>query len=103
MLMAWTIEPSDVRRWQRCAGRSGSGSRQERSALGGCGGLHALRSPQRLLSRPGFPTARANAITGANRGSLAHLNALQGGLVLLGWGLLFAVCGWVLTIRRDIP
>jgi ABC-type uncharacterized transport system ATPase subunit len=24
-------------------------------------------------------------------------------LVLLGWGLLFASLGWVLTARRDIP
>jgi hypothetical protein len=52
---------------------------------------------------PYLPGAAAGAITGASRGNLAHLDALQGGLVLLGWGLLFAVAGWMLTIRRDIP
>jgi ABC-2 type transport system permease protein len=51
---------------------------------------------------PYLPGAAAGAITGATRGNLAHLDALQGGLVLLGWGLLFAVAGWMLTIRRDI-
>ncbi|HVC40634.1 MAG TPA: hypothetical protein VND54_01520 [Candidatus Saccharimonadales bacterium] len=50
-----------------------------------------------------LPGAAAAAITGASRGDLAHLDPVQGGLVLLGWGLLFAVCGWVLTIRRDVP
>jgi ABC-2 type transport system permease protein len=53
---------------------------------------------------PYLPGAAAAAITGANRSSgLAHLDALHGGLVLLGWGLLFAVAGWMFTIRRDIP
>ena len=53
---------------------------------------------------PFLPGAAGAAITGASAvRDLAHLDALQGGLVLLGWGLLFAVCGWVLTIRRDIP
>jgi ABC-2 type transport system permease protein len=52
---------------------------------------------------PYLPGAAAGAITGASRGNLTHLDALQGGLVLLGWGLLFAVAGWMLTIRRDIP
>ncbi|HEY6782285.1 MAG TPA: ABC transporter permease [Candidatus Dormibacteraeota bacterium] len=52
---------------------------------------------------PYLPGAAAGAITGASRGNLAHLDAVQGGLVLLGWGLLFAGCGWLLTIRRDIP
>jgi ABC-2 type transport system permease protein len=53
---------------------------------------------------PYLPGAAAAAITGANRGSSAsHLDPLQGGLVLLGWGLVFAVAGWIFTIRRDIP
>ena len=53
---------------------------------------------------PYLPGAAAAAITGATRGAgTSHLDALQGGLVLLGWGLLFAACGWILTIRRDIP
>ena len=51
---------------------------------------------------PYLPGAAASAITGASRGSLSHLDALQGGLVLLGWGLFFAACGWILTVRRDI-
>jgi ABC-2 type transport system permease protein len=52
---------------------------------------------------PYLPGAAAAAITGASRGNLTHLDALQGGLVLLGWGVLFAVAGWIFTIRRDIP
>ena len=52
---------------------------------------------------PYLPGAAAGAITGASRGNLSHLDPVQGGLVLLGWGLLFAGCGWLLTIRRDIP
>ena len=52
---------------------------------------------------PYLPGAAAGAITGASRGNLSHLDLVQGGLVLLGWGLLFAGCGWLLTIRRDIP
>ena len=51
---------------------------------------------------PYLPGAAGAAITGASRGNLTHLDAVQGGLVLLGWGLFFALCGWVLTIRRDI-
>jgi ABC-2 type transport system permease protein len=53
---------------------------------------------------PYLPGAAAAAITGATRGSgSSHLDALQGGVVLLGWGLLFALGGWIFTIRRDIP
>ncbi|MFZ2032744.1 MAG: ABC transporter permease [Candidatus Dormiibacterota bacterium] len=52
---------------------------------------------------PYLPGAAGAAITGANRGNLAHLNAVEGGFVLLGWGLFFALCGWILTVRRDIP
>ncbi len=52
---------------------------------------------------PYLPGAAGAAITGASRGNLAHLTAVQGGFVLLGWGLLFALCGWILTIRRDVP
>jgi hypothetical protein len=53
---------------------------------------------------PYLPGAAAAAITGATRGSgSSHLDALQGALVLLGWGLLFAVGGWIFTIRRDVP
>jgi hypothetical protein len=52
---------------------------------------------------PYLPGAAAAAITGASRGNASHLDAVQGGLVLLGWGLLFAAGGWLFTIRRDIP
>jgi ABC-2 type transport system permease protein len=52
---------------------------------------------------PYLPGAAAAAITGAGRGNVTHLDALSGGLVLLGWGLLFALAGWVFTLRRDIP
>jgi ABC-2 type transport system permease protein len=52
---------------------------------------------------PYLPGAAAGAITGASRGNLARLDPLLGGLLLLGWGLLFAAFGWLLTIRRDIP
>jgi ABC-2 type transport system permease protein len=53
---------------------------------------------------PYLPGAAAAAITGAGRGlGNSQLDALQGGLVLLGWGLLFAAGGWIFTIRRDIP
>jgi ABC-2 type transport system permease protein len=53
---------------------------------------------------PYLPGAAAAAITGASRGlGSSQLDALQGGLVLLGWGLLFAAGGWIFTIRRDVP
>jgi ABC-type transport system involved in multi-copper enzyme maturation permease subunit len=31
------------------------------------------------------------------------LTPLEGGLVFFGWGLLLAICGWLTTLRRDIP
>ena len=53
---------------------------------------------------PYLPGAAAAAITGATRGGgNSHLTSLEGGLVLLGYGLFFAAAGWVFTIRRDIP
>ena len=53
---------------------------------------------------PYLPGAAAAAITGATRGAgNSPLTALEGGLVLLGWGLFFAAVGWIFTIRRDIP
>jgi hypothetical protein len=53
---------------------------------------------------PYLPGAAAAAITGATRGAgNSNLTALEGGLVLLGWGLLFAAAGWIFTIRRDVP
>jgi ABC-2 type transport system permease protein len=53
---------------------------------------------------PYLPGAAAGAITGVGRAAGSSLlNPWVGALVLLGWGLLFAALGWVLTIRRDIP
>lgn len=50
------------------------------------------------------PAAAANAVTtyGTIRRGLDVLDPWQGALLLLGWGLFFAVLGWVLTVRRDI-
>jgi ABC-2 type transport system permease protein len=55
-----------------------------------------------------FPEGASRAITGAGGASTSTnqaplLSAWQGTLLLLGWGLAFAACGWVLTLRRDIP
>ncbi len=52
---------------------------------------------------PYLPGAAANALTGVARNQALLLRNWQGGLLLLGWGLLFAAVGWVVTIRRDIP
>ncbi len=50
-----------------------------------------------------LPGAAGNALTGASRNQVVLLANWQGGLLLLGWGLLFAFLGWLLTVRRDIP
>lgn len=53
-----------------------------------------------------LPGAAASALIGAGggrRGSPDLLDPLQGGLLLLAWGLAFAVSGYVLTVNRDIP
>jgi ABC-2 type transport system permease protein len=50
-----------------------------------------------------LPGAAGAAITGVSRNQVTLLTNWQGALVLLGWGLLFASLGWVLTARRDIP
>lgn len=52
---------------------------------------------------PYLPGAAATAITGAGRSTSTLLVPWAGGVVLLAWGLLFAVSGWIFTIRRDIP
>lgn len=52
---------------------------------------------------PYLPGAAASAITGAGRTTSSLLVPWAGGVVLLGWGLLFALSGWIFTIRRDIP
>jgi ABC-2 type transport system permease protein len=52
---------------------------------------------------PYLPGAAGTALTGATRNGTTLLPNWEGGLVLLGWGLLFALLGWLLTVRRDIP
>lgn len=56
---------------------------------------------------PYLPGAAASALVSGSRtqGALGiHLlEQWQGGLVLFGWGILFAVLGWFVTARRDIP
>ena len=50
-----------------------------------------------------LPGAAARALTGARSPDTTLLTNWQGGLVLLGWGLLFAVLGWLVMLRRDVP
>lgn len=50
-----------------------------------------------------LPGAASNALTGVARNQVLLLPNWEGGLVLLGWGLFFAIAGWVLTTRRDVP
>lgn len=50
-----------------------------------------------------LPGAAGDALAGVSREQTTFLANWQGGLVLLGWGLLFAALGWVVTLRRDIP
>lgn len=52
---------------------------------------------------PYLPGAAASAITGGGRPGSTLLDPWVGGVVLVGWGVLFAVSGWIFTIRRDIP
>jgi ABC-2 type transport system permease protein len=51
-----------------------------------------------------LPGAAARAITqyGTSRNGLQVLTPWQGALTLLGWGLLFAAAGWLLSVRRDV-
>ncbi len=50
-----------------------------------------------------LPEASADALIGFTRSGVPLLPPWQGGLALLGWGLLFALLGGILTIRQDIP
>jgi len=50
-----------------------------------------------------LPEASADALIGFTRNGVQLLSPWQGGLVLLGWGLLFALLGGILTVRQDIP
>jgi ABC-type transport system involved in multi-copper enzyme maturation permease subunit len=51
-----------------------------------------------------LPGAAGNALTeyGTSRRGVTVLLPWQGGLVLLGWGLLFAGAGWFFSVRRDV-
>jgi hypothetical protein len=51
-----------------------------------------------------LPGAAGDALAGVSgRAQVVLLPRWQGGLLLLGWGLLFALLGWLLTVRRDVP
>ena len=50
-----------------------------------------------------LPGAAGDALTGVARNQSLLLANWQGGLLLLGWGLVFALLGLVITTRRDIP
>jgi ABC-2 type transport system permease protein len=52
-----------------------------------------------------LPGPAAGALVGSNVPTVGGvaLTSLEGGLVLLGWGILVAVCGWLFTMRLDIP
>jgi ABC-2 type transport system permease protein len=50
-----------------------------------------------------LPEASADALIGYTRNGVPLLPPWQGGLVLLGWGLLFALLGGILAERQDIP
>jgi hypothetical protein len=54
---------------------------------------------------PYLPGPAATALSGSpSRGTgMNTLTPVQGGLVFLGWSLGLALCGWMLTMRRDIP
>ena len=53
-----------------------------------------------------LPGAAAQALIGAGggrRGAPDLLDPLQGGLLLLAWGLVLTASGYITTVRRDIP
>ena len=52
---------------------------------------------------PYLPGAAAAALTGGRAGENTLTSQWEAGAILLGWGLLFAVAGYVITARRDIP
>lgn len=55
-----------------------------------------------------LPTAAAESVSGGGfstlmaTGSGSSLSWWAGGLVLLGYGIVFVVLGWLLTLRRDV-
>jgi ABC-2 type transport system permease protein len=52
-----------------------------------------------------LPGAASNALVDPGSQGIpgGGLTQLQGGLVFVGWGLLLTLCGWLVTMRRDIP
>ncbi|MBV9101265.1 MAG: hypothetical protein JOZ46_06210 [Candidatus Dormibacteraeota bacterium] len=50
-----------------------------------------------------LPGAAAEALTGVQRQGIVQVQPWQGALLLLGWGLLFALAGRAITLSRDIP
>jgi ABC-2 type transport system permease protein len=63
------------------------------------GVIPAIKEAYRFL-----PGGAASAVVQTSRNpDVILLNQWQGGLVLLGWGLLFALIGWLLSVRRDVP
>jgi ABC-2 type transport system permease protein len=50
-----------------------------------------------------LPGAAGSALAGVSRPQVTLLTNWQGALVLLGWGVLFALVGWAFTVRRDVP
>ncbi len=51
-----------------------------------------------------LPGAAGGALTdyGTSRNGVVLLSPWQGGLILLGWGLLLALAGYLLSVRRDV-
>ncbi|MBI1757783.1 MAG: ABC transporter permease [Actinobacteria bacterium] len=49
-----------------------------------------------------FPGGAANSLTRAGTGQVTLLEPWQGGLLLLGYGLVFATLGTLLAVRRDV-
>jgi len=62
--------------------------------------IPVIRDAYRFL-----PGGAARALTAVTPGRIqtSLLQPWQGGLVLFAWAFLFAVLGWLLTVRRDIP
>lgn len=71
-----------------------------RLALGALGGEGVVKF---------LPTSAAEAVAGGGLGSLMSVDGSSGalswwagGLVLLAYGLVFVILGWVFTLRRDV-
>ncbi|HEV8562365.1 MAG TPA: hypothetical protein VGR06_39100, partial [Actinophytocola sp.] len=49
-----------------------------------------------------FPGGANSALTGASQPNISLLQPYQGGLLLIGYGLVFAILGAWLAVRRDV-